>query len=73
MNANISVFVICVEAIIYLLLYNLHDCTFKIATLFSIATLISTINLKVLKMEEQIKAISSHVLAPQIWFIHWII
>ena len=22
-------FVICVEAIIYLLLYNLHDCTFK--------------------------------------------
>ena len=30
MNAKISVFVICVEAIIYLLLYNLHDCTFKI-------------------------------------------
>ena len=29
MNAKISVFVICVEAIIYLLLYNLHDCTFK--------------------------------------------
>ena len=28
-NANISVFLICVEAIIYLLLYNLHDCTFK--------------------------------------------
>ena len=24
-----SVFVICVEAIIYLLLYNLHDCTFQ--------------------------------------------
>ena len=30
MNATISVFVICVEAIIYLLLYNLHDCTFKL-------------------------------------------
>ena len=30
MNAKISVFVICVEAIIYLLLYNLHDCTFKV-------------------------------------------
>ena len=30
MNAKISVFVICVEAIIYLLLYNLHDCTFNI-------------------------------------------
>ena len=29
MNAKISVFVICVEEIIYLLLYNLHDCTFN--------------------------------------------
>ena len=29
MNAKISVFIICVEAIIYLLLFNLHDCTFK--------------------------------------------
>ena len=29
MNAQISVFVICVEGIVYLLLYNLHDCTFK--------------------------------------------
>ena len=29
MNAKISVFVICVEAMIYLLLYNFHDCTFK--------------------------------------------
>ena len=29
MNAEILVFVICVEAIIYLLLYNLHDCTFN--------------------------------------------
>ena len=28
-NAKISVFIICGEAIIYLLLYNLHDCTFK--------------------------------------------
>ena len=30
MNAKISVFVICVNAIIYLILYNLHDCTFKL-------------------------------------------
>ena len=30
MNAKISVFVICVEEIIYLLLYNLHDCTFNV-------------------------------------------
>ena len=29
MNAKISVFVICVEAIIYSLLHNLHDCTFN--------------------------------------------
>ena len=29
MNAKISVFVICVEAIMYLLLYNMHDCTFN--------------------------------------------
>ena len=32
MNAKISVLVIYVEAIIYLLLYNLHDCTFKRTT-----------------------------------------
>ena len=29
MNAEISVFVICVEVIIYLLLHKLHDFTFK--------------------------------------------
>ena len=29
MNAKNSVFVVCVEAIIYLLLYTLHDCSFK--------------------------------------------
>ena len=29
MNAKISAFAICVETIIYLLLYNLHDCTFQ--------------------------------------------
>ena len=29
MNAKISVFVICVEAIICLSLYNILDCTFK--------------------------------------------
>ena len=30
MNAQISVFVICVEVIVYSLLYNLHHCTFKV-------------------------------------------
>ena len=29
MNANVSLFVICVKVIIYLLRYNLHDCNFK--------------------------------------------
>ena len=29
MNAKISVFVISVEAIMYLLLHNLRDCAFK--------------------------------------------
>ena len=29
MNANISVLNICVKAIIYLLLYDLHDCNFN--------------------------------------------
>ena len=30
MNAKISLFIIFVEAIIYLLLHILHDCTFNI-------------------------------------------
>ena len=30
MNVRISVLLICVEAIVYLLLYNLRDCTFNI-------------------------------------------
>ena len=34
MNAKILVFVICIEAIIYLLLYNLHDCTFNMCVYF---------------------------------------
>ena len=30
MNVKISVFLICIEAIMYLLLHNLHDRTFKV-------------------------------------------
>ena len=30
MNVKISVLVICVKVIIYLLLHNLHDCTFNV-------------------------------------------
>ena len=33
MNAKISGFLICIEVIIYLLLDNLHDCTFNNVTL----------------------------------------
>ena len=33
---KIPVFVICVEVIIYLLLYNLHDCTFNILLTLSL-------------------------------------
>ena len=29
MNVEVLVFVICDEAIIYLVLYNLHDCTLE--------------------------------------------
>ena len=32
MNAKISVFVTCVQAIMLSLLHNLHDCTFKFQT-----------------------------------------
>ena len=32
MNAKIAVFVIIVEAIMDLLLYNLHDCTFNFSS-----------------------------------------
>ena len=35
MNVKISVFVTCVEAITYLL-YNLHNCTFKMQIIFGI-------------------------------------
>ena len=40
MNAKISVFVICVEAIVYMLLYNLHDCNFKFEKSFVYISLV---------------------------------
>ena len=39
MNAKTSVFVICAEAIVYLLLYNLTDCTFKYDAIYPYMTL----------------------------------
>ena len=38
MNAKIAVLVICIEATIYSLLYNLHDFTFKTYLLFDNTT-----------------------------------
>ena len=43
MNAKVSVFVICVEEITYFLLYNLHDCTFKLKNIVLINRNIYTI------------------------------
>ena len=40
MNAKISVFVICVEAIVYFLLDILHDCTFNKAMLSASPSLV---------------------------------
>ena len=36
MNLQTSVFVICVEGIMYLLLYSLIDFTFKISSIFEV-------------------------------------
>ena len=36
MNTKVSVFVICVEVIIYLLLYNFRDSTFNLHLIFFI-------------------------------------
>ena len=44
MNAKILVFVICVEAIISLMLYNLHDCTFNRILIESVVILFYTTN-----------------------------
>ena len=35
-NAEISIFVICVQAILSFLLHNLHECTFNVTTLLSV-------------------------------------
>ena len=40
MNAKISVFVICVKTIIYLLLYNLYDCTLTVLNLYNLKNLL---------------------------------
>ena len=49
MNAKISLFVICVEVIIYLLLCNLHDCTFNGYSVKEMDTLRKEINRLIIK------------------------
>ena len=46
MNAKISMFVICVEVIIYLLLYNLHVGTFEITFTKSISGILKLVKMK---------------------------
>ena len=47
MNGKVSVFVICVKAIIFLLLYNLHDCTFElIGVHFKVTNIFTEVSIK---------------------------
>ena len=48
MNAKTSAFIICVEAIMYLSLYNFHDCTFNFIARSKSWTLCITIQLLIL-------------------------
>ena len=41
MTVKNSVFVICFQAIIYLLVYNVHDCTIKIAIIKNVKFLLN--------------------------------
>ena len=52
-NAKTSVFVICVEAIIYLLLFHLHDCTFKVGLADSQKNLCHLLDRKPFKNDEK--------------------
>ena len=56
MNAKISVFVICVEAIMYLLLYDLPDCTFKqelkLKRILTKSTLAQIIVIKIVRLNK---------------------
>ena len=48
MNAKMSVFVVCVEAIIYLSLYDLHDFTYKhaVSLTFTVCVNVKSVNIK---------------------------
>ena len=58
MNAKISVFVICIEVIIYLLLHNLHDCTFK-NLILGIRAHISAVDIGVRKFRRKTPVLES--------------
>ena len=58
-NAKISIFIFCVEAIKYLLLHNLHDYTFKEAVQTIFFTLQNTLKIRENKSRERCEIIQS--------------
>ena len=67
MNAKMSVFVICVEPIIYLSLYNLHDCTFKEKELLHIFLQHDFIS-KLYETKKLVTQMTSNFLQERRWF-----
>ena len=55
MNAKISVSSICVGTIIYLLLYNLHDCTFNNKLLIILKTYVHYLRHKFINQNQNVK------------------
>ena len=55
MNAEISVSFICVGTIIYLLLYNLHDCTFNNKLLIILKTYVHYLRHKFINQNQNVK------------------
>ena len=53
-NAKISVFVICLEAIIYLLLFNLHNCTFNAIRKYYVHS--SIIKISIIKIKSSLRS-----------------
>ena len=74
MNAKISVFVICVETIIYLLVYKLHDCTFKLGhrITYGSCQAVSTTkqyNIELIELFD-FELVSSHITCHRYVYIH---
>ena len=59
MKVKISVLVICVKTIIYLLLYNLHDCTFNFVNVIESAVCCVNVTTQGVFMRKIMKKIHS--------------